>query len=85
MNKYYKSAILASSLSLSACEKSVMSYPRDAENYQKQFEFCMNLVPDGPKSVVNNDWDEVLVECQSFAQHQDFANYQSKLKRATND
>ncbi len=34
------------------------------------FESCLAKIPNGPNSVVNNDWAEVVDECESAAEKQ---------------
>lgn len=37
---------------------------------QQIFESCLKVVPKGPESVVSNDWDEVVSECDDAARRQ---------------
>lgn len=34
------------------------------------FDDCLSKVPQGPQSTVNNDWDEVLEECDDISKSQ---------------
>ena len=40
---------------------------RDQCKYVDLFSQCMSMIPEGPKSTVYNDWDDVIEQCRYFA------------------
>lgn len=65
-----KLAVAITALVLTGCAQHDSEYKNDPEIVARYFEQCMNLVPEGPKQVHNNDWDEVISECRWYSRSQ---------------
>jgi len=61
----------------SGCDDFIDATMPDQCLRRKIFLECMNAVPKGPETVVDNDWADVVDECQSASY------YQSLRRRST--
>jgi hypothetical protein len=66
-------AVLLATLLLTACDDVVETVSPAAPDQclrREIFTECLRLVPKGPDTVVNNDWDEVIEACALTAYYQ---------------
>ena len=52
---------------LASCGQRSLSTATDQCLRQEIFQQCIQSLPEGPKSTITNDWDEVIQSCSTHA------------------